>query len=606
MAAKSPLIQLDRSFDYIVPDEHIHEIRIGQEVVFPLGRSKKPQVGFVTQTLDESEFATTSLLSVSDNSEVLPPSLAKFLRQVADRQCVALGELLGLAIPDRMTTIEKLQPLAVLTKPQNLIEVNVVPPLTAKSAVLTSARAVNIDGSNHPDWAVLIATEAIKRFSNGLSCILIAPEKADIDCLESALGALGFKDALIMMRPGSKKSTRYQNFHLIKDSQAVIVVGTRSAIYAPVQNLGLVALHDDLDDSLRDQGSPFTHSRELALMRATDGVALLFTAPYRSVEIERLVSIGHMSEHRVVAKPIRISYTEPGIRMDQSAFQLVKEYLEAGVVLVLLPRKGDSAAVYCGGCGDKLSCSCGGYMWQPDSDTVQCRICRTNYTRCTKCESRSIKKGRTGSARTVSELGKTFPNIFIAEAAGGKKLTGLKQKNQLVIATPGSAPRLKQGYAAVLVLDCDVWLSRQSLNAQQLALRDWMETFDLMAEDGRAILSGIGSELGTAVSLGKLIPLAQQALREAKELNLPPASRICTLEATGVTLEAALEAAKSQKGEVIRADFSSGTALIRFSFNQGAAVAKSLRAVAVGATARTIGNTKRRGLRVVMDDARAL
>ena len=606
VVAKSPLIQLDRSFDYIVPDEFLDVIAVGQEVIFPLGRSKKPQVGFVTQVMEASEHATTELLSISDDSEVLPDSLARLLRMVADRQCVAMGELLSLAVPDHMPTIVKNQPISAnLVAPEEQA-VTVMPPLQARSAVLTAARSMFIADTLHPDWAILMVMRAIRQWKINKSSILIVPEKADIEPLEAVAAALGVLDATVVMRPGSKRSTRYQNYHQIKDSEFTVVIGTRSAVFAPVQNLGLVALHDDLDDSLRDQGSPFTHARDIALMRAVDGVELLFTAPYRSVEIQRLVALGFLSNHHVVARPLRISFSEPGVRMDEAAFQLMKERLESGVVLVLLPRKGDSAAVYCQGCGEKLACSCGGYMWQPDADTVQCRICRTAFTSCQSCKSRNFKKGRTGSTRTVAELGKAFPNTLIAEAAGGKKLTGLKQKNQLVIATPGSAPRLKKGYAAVLILDCDVWLGRQSLNAQQLALRDWMESLELMAEDGRAVLSGIGTDLGAAISLGQLLQLAQQSLREAKELNLPPAARICTLEALDATLQAAVSAVKEQGAEVIRVDMVSGNALIRFSYNQGPQIAKSLRAVAVGATARTIGNSKRRGLKVVMDDVTAL
>ena len=84
VVAKSPLIQLDRSFDYIVPDEFLDVIALGQEVIFPLGRSKKPQVGFVTQVMEASEHATTELLSMSDGREVLPDSLARLLGMVAD------------------------------------------------------------------------------------------------------------------------------------------------------------------------------------------------------------------------------------------------------------------------------------------------------------------------------------------------------------------------------------------------------------------------------------------------------------------------------------------------------------------------------------------
>ena len=204
------------------------------------------------------------------------------------------------------------------------------------------------------------------------------------------------------------------------------------------------------------------------------------------------------------------------------------------------------------------------------------------------------------------ELGKTFPNTAISEATGEKRPTGLKSKNQIVVATPGSAPRVPKGYSAVLILDSDVWLSRQTLNAQQIAIRDWMEALELMAPTGRAAFAGLPSDLGNALSLGQLIPMAKAALEEARELGLPPAMRICSLQALPETLELAVSAAKSKGAVVLWLDEKTGSALIKFSYNQGPAIAKELRVVAIGATARTQGGTKRRGLRVVMDDPQAL
>ena len=432
------------------------------------------------------------------------------------------------------------------------------------------------------------------------------PERSDIDIISDLAQRLGIDDQFVFLKPSQKKSSRYQLFHQIKESQQLIVVGTRSAIFAPVHNLGLIAVHDDSDDSLRDQGSPFTNTRDLALIRAKDDVGLLFTAPYRSVELQRLISIGYLSDHKVLEAPLRISYSEPGLRMDESGFKIVRENLERGPVLVLLPRKGDSASVYCAGCGDKLTCSCGGHFWQPDSTNTKCRLCNKHFVACSSCGSRNQKKGRTGSNRTVAELGKTFPNTAISEATGEKKPTGLKSKNQIVVATPGSAPRVPKGYSAVLILDSDVWLSRQTLNAQQIAIRDWMEALELMAPTGRAAFAGLPSDLGNALSLGQLIPMAKAALEEVRELGLPPALRICSLQALPETLELAVSAAKSRGAVVLWLDEKTGSALIKFSYNQGPAIAKELRVVAIGATARTQGGTKRRGLRVVMDDPQAL
>ena len=604
--AKSPLIQLDRAFDYLIPEAMGKQIAIGQEVIFPLGRSKKTQVGYVFGLSDTSEYATAAITSIQDASEVLSRQLFDFLRAVADRQCVALGELLALAIPDHMSTVQRLPAI----QPRAL-EVDILVPkldstLGSRAAVLTSARQLEVAGTLVPDWSLLLIANALGVHSKGKSSIIVVPERSDIDIISDLAQRLGIDDQFVFLKPSQKKSSRYQLFHQIKESQQLIVVGTRSAIFAPVTNLGFIAVHDDSDDSLRDQGSPFTNTRDLALIRAKDDVGLLFTAPYRSVELQRLISIGYLSDHKVLEAPLRISYSEPGLRMDESGFKIVRENLERGPVLVLLPRKGDSASVYCAGCGDKLTCSCGGYFWQPDSTNTKCRLCNKHFVACSSCGSRNQKKGRTGSNRTVAELGKTFPNTAISEATGEKKPTGLKSKNQIVVATPGSAPRVPKGYSAVLILDSDVWLSRQTLNAQQIAIRDWMEALELMAPTGRAAFAGLPSDLGNALSLGQLIPMAKTALEEARELGLPPAMRICSLQALPETLELAVSAAKSRGAVVLWLDEKTGSALIKFSYNQGPAIAKELRVVAIGATARTQGGTKRRGLRVVMDDPQAL
>ena len=604
--AKSPLIQLDRAFDYLVPSALQDLVSVGQEVVFPLGRAKKPQIGYISALSDNSEFATSEIASIQDESTVLPKELRTFLRAISDRQCVAMGELLALAIPDFMSTIKRAEPITSRKIDAKLLTPKLDKPMSSRSAVLTSARQLEAEGVLVPDWVLLIMSYVLGVHAKGKSSIVVLPERADLDLVEALIERLALTDQFVFLRPNQKRSTRYQLFHQIKDSSQVIVVGTRSAIFAPVQNLGLIAVHEDSDDSLRDQGSPFTNTRDLALIRAQGDTELLFTAPYRSVELQRLVAIGYLSDHKVVEAPLRISYSEPGLRMDKAGFQVVRENLPLGPVLVLLPRKGDSASVYCAGCGDKLTCDCGGHFWQPDEVNTQCRVCNKHFLACDSCGSRNHRKGRTGSNRTVAELGKSFPNIAISEATGTKKPTGIKTKDQIVVATPGSAPRLAKGYSAVLVLDCDVWLSRQTLNAQQLAVRDWMEALELMSPTGRAAFVGLPSELGSALSLGQLIPLAKAALEEAKELGLPPAMRICSIQGLPDTLNAAVSAAKEQGATVLWVNHETGGALIKFSYNLGPSVAKAIRVVAIGATSRTHGTSKRRGLRVVMDDPQAL
>lgn len=606
VVAKSNLIQLDREFDFVVPERLQESIRVGQQVSFPFGRSKKLQIGFVVGLSDTSKYATSDISEVVNPTPVLPEELLTFCRKVADRQCVALGEVLAAAVPDHMarTTIP------AHTQTQNVTALSlpfeIKPSLSERAAVLTATKSYQLAGVEFADWAYILLSEALKSIEVGQSAILVVPEQADLDELTSLAKALGYNDMVIEYAPAQKKSERFRAFHLALRSTPALVIGTRSAIYAPVSNLGLIAVYDDLDDSLREQGSPFTHARELALMRAAGDIRTLLVAPYRSIEVQRLVEIGFLTDHDVVAPPARISFTEPGVRFDETAFKLVRERLSDGPVLVLLPRKGSSAAIYCQGCGTRLRCGCGGMLWEPAENRAVCRICNKPHARCIQCSASNFKRGRTGSTRTVSELGKVFPQVSISEATFEKTPSGLRQQNQIVVATPGAAPKVPGGYAAVLILDCDIWLSRQSLNAEQLAFRDWTGALELMAATGRAVLSGIDVELGRAFSMQQHRQLARTQLEELRSLELPPAVRIATVESSAEHLDQVLKIAKDSKAKVLSVESATSKVLMSFAYQDGPELSKSLRALALKSTARMQGGTKRRGLRVVMDDPEAL
>jgi primosomal protein N' (replication factor Y) len=514
--------------------------------------------------------------------------------------------VLAAAIPDHMSRTTIPQP----HQPSELAELRlpfeIKPALGNRAAVLTASKSYPVNSDQFADWAFLMLASAIKTLLQGQSALLIVPEQSDVDELTQLAIGNGLADWIIDYSPGQRKSERFKNFHRSLAASPALVVGTRSAIYAPVSKLGLIAVYDDLDDSLREQGSPFTHARELALMRAGKDVNLLFLAPYRSIELQRLVEIGFLTDHDVVAAPHRISYTEPGVRFDEAAFKLVKEKLGEGPVLVLLPRKGSSAALYCQGCGTRLRCGCGGMIWEPAEHKAVCRLCNKPHVKCLECSSPNFKRGRTGSTRTVSELGKVFPQVAIAEATHEKSPSGLKSKNQIVVATPGSAPKVSKGYAAVLILDCDIWLARQALAAEQLAFRDWTGALELMSSNGRAVLSGIDAELGQAFAMQQHRQLATRQLQELRSLDLPPAVRIATVESSAEHVQQVLEIARESKAKVLSVDSANSKVLLSFSYKAGPELSKNLRALALKTTARMQGGSKRRGLRVVMDDPEAL
>jgi primosomal protein N' (replication factor Y) len=608
VVVESDLLQLDREFDFLVPQSLAQSVQVGQRVKFQLGRTKKLATGFVISLPAESSFATSELVEIVDVEPVVTAEIFQLARQVANRQAVALGEVLQQAIVEHMPRIQKPEISPTQEIDVALPELAGITSLPKKATVLTSARSLTHQGMRSPDWCWLFLRAAVEAIQAGKSAILIVPERDQINQLAALFSAMGLQDFISAWLPGAKKSERFANFHRALGQAQSIVIGSRSAIYAPVKNLGVIALFDDGDDSLREQGSPYTNAREVALMRASDEVKLLFAANYRSLEIQRLVEIGYLKDLEIKLPPARISYSLPAQRLDAASFKLMRDALEVGPVLVLIPRKGNSATVYCAGCDQRLVCNnCKGPIWENEKGEYRCRICQGISHSCAACGSSKLRRGRTGSTRTAAEFGKAFPGITISEFTSDTKPTAIKKSKHLVLATPGSAPRVSQGYAALLILDSDVWLSMPQLRSEQTAIRDWMEAIELLSDTGRAHIAGVNQDLGQALSLGQHRALAANAFREVNSLSLPPAARIASLEGSQDTITQALELAGKAGATVLRSNLAeNASALIRFSYSQGAEVSASLKALALKTNARLVGANKRRGLKIVMDDPSAL
>lgn len=587
VSVESPLMQLDREFDFLVPEELQSQVSFGQRVSFRFGRTKVKQTGFITELLNESRFATNPIDTVVSPYPVLTKEILAFARRVADRQCVAIGEILKLAIPDHMPRIAAQREEPSPAKKTLKVE---------RQAQLTG-KQVEVAGSLYPEWMPLFLSKAQSHLDGGYSSILLVPEMDDADWLEQCAGAMG---VTVVNWESGAKSEKYRKFNSVF-MQNCIIIGTRSAIYAPIANLGFIAQADDGDDSYQEIGTPHTNLRDLVLLRADiASCSVLFSAPYRTVEVQRLVEIKYLTETNDAKSIPRISYTASQNRVDDASLNLAKESLGKGTLLILLPRKGTSSSVFCTNCGERIKCSCGGFIWEPTSQTFSCRICAKIATSCQACKTTTFRRGRSGSTRTTAEIGKMFPGAVIFEAAGGKRPEVAGKKNQVVIATPGSAPRLARGYSGLIVLDTDVWLSAQGLRSEQRAMRDWCESFELLAPGARIHFSGLSEELGKPLALGQQRELARQAFIEAKKLRLPPAIRFTRVTGSRDQITSVLTAVQTIGAEIVR---NTGAELLfRYSYKDGPKIAKELRAIATAAKALRRGDRNVRGLSVIMDD----
>ncbi len=238
---------------------------------------------------------------------------------------------------------------------------------------------------------------------------------------------------------------RAEQWRRIRGGQARVIVGTRSGIFAPVQNLGLVIVDEEHDGSYKQQETPRYHGRDVALMRAkqSGAVAILGSAT-PSVETRYNAEHGKYTmlclPERIAQRPMpevqlvdmRVEFLETK-RQATFSRQLLEEIshrlANREQTILLLNRRGFSNFMVCRGCGERLACAnCSVTLTHHRRDRrMLCHYCgyaEKIPTECPKCGSDYIQFLGTGSERVEDELHQHLPAARIArldrDSASGK------------------------------------------------------------------------------------------------------------------------------------------------------------------------------------------
>ena len=529
VAFESPLPQLDRLFDYSVPEHLRAEIAVGQRIRAPFGKAGKLVTGFVVELTDSIEYqgAVSEIEVILSPHIVLPQNLYRLIRSVADRQAVSFGDVAKAAIPNFMVRSSKLA-----------AEVSVSGALEAAPPVLTTAVCAPVMKSAQygdievfeSSWMLDAVDSALDQIAIGASTIICVPDFRDLQRVVKLFEKMQLESLVTVVTSDQPNSMRYRNHIGVLSTGPHIVLGTRSALFSPLQNLGAIIVWDDEDSSHQDQSSPYVSSREVALLRQTvDNCSLSFLSHSRSLAIQRLVEMSYLTDITEDFRRPAIAFSEHDVRVDTLAFNTVRAGLKKGPVLVQVSNVGVAKSAYCASCSDRATCRhCNGPLWIDNSGKTRCRWCNGFNLgfRCTKCAGDKLRMGRAGSTRTAAELGRAFPGVHIVEATGENVVLGVDASSKIVIATPGAEPVADGGYSAVVILDCDVALAKDSLKAREDAVRGWSNALALANSYAHSALIGLPKDLGVQLATWRQIELASFELAERDALGFPPAKRM--------------------------------------------------------------------------------
>jgi primosomal protein N' (replication factor Y) len=643
---ESSLPHLDRPFDYAVPASMDDEARPGVRV--KVSFNGQDLAGFLLERLAESDAGTTllPLAKVVSPVQVLTPAVRDLAAAVAARYTGTLSDVLRLAVPPRVARLDKDFPPAEF--PPADVQDGGEPAAADPGASAWSAyrngpaflrhlgsggspRAVinPLQGYGPGGWPRLLAEAAAAVHAAGRGAVLVVPDNRDLDRLEDALHAVLPEAAVARLTAEDGPTPRYRNFLRLLAGQARVAIGTRSAAFAPVRNLGLVVCWDDGDDLHIEQRAPYAHAREVLLLRAEqEGAACLLAGHARSTEVQRLVEAGWVLP--VEADRPDVRRTVPRVvntadsfeqerdplatvaRLPGAAWRAAKEGLERGPVLVQVARAGYAPSLACETCREPARCgTCQGPLALAGTSALpQCRWCSTPAPdwRCGHCGGRRLRKGATGVLRTAEELGRAFPGTTVVTSSGDQVKASVGGGKALVVATVGAEPVADGGYAAALLLDGDSLLRRETLRAGEDTVRRWFNAAALVrptAAGGLVVVTASDTAATGALLRWDPAGYAQRELSLRAELQLPPAVRIASvtgpraavehytgaveaeLETAGITLRTAGPAPLLLNGPPSpRRAAEDVRTLLFFPYSQAAAVVRVLRVTRAAAAAK--------------------
>lgn len=213
-----------------------------------------------------------------------------------------------------------------------------------------------------------------------------------------------------------------------------------------------------------------------------------------------------------------------------------------------------------------------------------------------------------GATRTAEDLGRAFPGVRVIIADGERTVLSVGPEPALVIATRGAEPVAAGGYRAVLLLDGERMIARESLRVGEDCLRWWSNATALAGRGATTVLVGIGGPLATAMATWRQADYARAELADRRRLRFPPAVRVATVtgevDAVAKAVASTGIEADDVLGPVDVADRAVRT-IVRFDYARGAEVAAALRAQVVkAATARRRPGVSRptTNLKVRFDD----
>ncbi len=370
--------------------------------------NSKQKLGVVILKTTKPEFECSEILSVKD--EFLKPiyiSLAKF---ISEYYVCSLGDALKLFVPSFKN------PLHV----EHSVKTNIV---------LSSEQNKTFDFIQHHQKSLLfgdtgsgkseIYIKCIQECINsGKNALFLMPEIGLTPQMKKRLKS-HFGDIVAIWHSKVTKKAKEKILQKLQNGEIALIAGTRSALFLPIENLGLIVVDEEHDDSYKSNQRPRYNAKDLAILFAKRfeakivlGSATPTLGSFKNLPRFRLKGTYHDSNKKFI-------YENSPSKLSDAMLAKIKEHLKADEqVIVFLPTRANFKYISCQDCGSNINCPyCSvGMSLHSAKHALVCHYC--NFTQripqeCPTCKGHNLHSSRIGTAEVVARLSEVFKDRVV-------------------------------------------------------------------------------------------------------------------------------------------------------------------------------------------------
>ena len=302
--------------------------------------------------------------------------------------------------------------------------------LAANDAFHT-ALLYGVTGSGKTEIYLRLASEVRQR---GRGVLMLVPEIALTPAVAAIFRAT-FGERVAIQHSGLSDGERHDQWQRIRNGQVDVVVGTRSAVFAPVRSLGLIVVDEEHDGSYKQEESPRYHGRDVAIVRGRQAGALVVlgsatpslesfhnaqTRRYELITLRRRVLDRPMADVHIVDMREEYAASGPDVILGGVLCDALRERLERKEqAIVLLNRRGFATAVFCRQCASTLECpNCSVSLTvHKAARRARCHYC--NYAMalpkaCIHCAGPYLEQIGFGTERVEADIVEKFEGVRVA------------------------------------------------------------------------------------------------------------------------------------------------------------------------------------------------